>query len=59
MLGERVSTVFTVSLNHGVVSQSFVILLLQAIVKGNFNTKDEAVNGAIAQMGDKAKLYGL
>ena len=40
-------------------STVYNILHAKKIVKGNFNTKDEAVNGAIAQMGDKAKLYGL
>ena len=40
-------------------STVYNILHAKKIVKGNFNTKDEAVNEAIAQMGDKAKLYGL
>jgi len=35
------------------------VLHAKRLVKGNFKTKDEAVNEAIAQMGDKAVLYGL
>ena len=35
------------------------VLHAKKLVKGNFKTKDEAVNEAIAQMGDKAKIYGL
>ncbi len=35
------------------------VLHAKRLVKGNFKTKDEAVNEAIAQMGEKAKQYGL
>ena len=35
------------------------VLHAKRLVKGNFKTKDEAVNEAITQMGEKAKQYGL
>ena len=35
------------------------VLHAKRLVKGNFKTKDEAVNEAITQMGNKAALYGL
>jgi len=40
-------------------STVYNILHAKKLVKGNFNTKDEAINEAITQMGEKAKLYGL
>ena len=40
-------------------STVYNILHAKKLVKGNFNTKDEAINEAIVQMGDKAKIYGL
>jgi hypothetical protein len=40
-------------------STVYNVLHSKKLVKGNFNTKDEAINEAIVQMGDKAKIYGL
>jgi hypothetical protein len=40
-------------------STVYNILHAKKLVKGNFNTKDEAINEAIVQMGNKAKIYGL
>ena len=40
-------------------STVYNVLHAKKLVKGNFNTKDEAVKEAIVQMGDKAKIYGL
>jgi len=40
-------------------STVYNVLHAKKLVKGNFNTKDEAINEAISQMGEKAKIYGL
>jgi len=40
-------------------STVYNVLHAKKLVKGNFNTKDEAINEAISQMGEKAKQYGL
>jgi len=40
-------------------STVYNVLHAKRLVKGNFKTKDEAVNEAITQMGNKAALYGL
>ncbi len=40
-------------------STVYNILHAKKLVKGNFNTKDEAINEAVVQMGEKAKNYGL
>ena len=40
-------------------STVYNVLHAKKLVKGNFKTKDEAVNEAITQLGEKAKLYGL
>ena len=40
-------------------STVYNILHAKKLVKGNFKTKDEAINEAIVQMGNKAKIYGL
>ena len=40
-------------------STVYNILHAKKLVKGNFNTKDEAINEAMVQMGNKAKIYGL
>jgi len=40
-------------------STVYNILHAKKLVKGNFNTKDEAINEAVVQMGVKAKIYGL
>ena len=40
-------------------STVYNVLHAKKLVKGNFNTKEDAINEAIVQMGEKAKLYGL
>jgi hypothetical protein len=40
-------------------STVYNVLHAKKLVKGNFKTKDEAVQEAITLLGDKAKNYGL
>lgn len=40
-------------------STTYNILHAKKMVKGNFNTKDEAVKEAIILLGDKVTIYGL
>ncbi len=40
-------------------STVYNVLHAKKLVKGNFKTKDEAINEAVVQMGEKAKNYGL
>ena len=40
-------------------STVYNVLHSKKLVKGNFKTKDEAINEAVVQMGEKAKNYGL